>query len=53
VMALRPEGILPSRRRRAELRSGTGGLGALGAEVVGPTDTEAVTGQKTTGEVQR
>jgi branched-chain amino acid transport system permease protein len=38
VMALRPEGILPSRRRRAELRSGTGGMGALGAEVGGPTD---------------
>jgi len=49
VMALRPEGILPSSRRRAELRSGTGGMGALGAEVVGPTDT----GETVTGEVQR
>jgi branched-chain amino acid transport system permease protein len=49
VMALRPEGILPSRRRRAELRSGTGGMGALGAEVAGPTDT----GETVTEEVQR
>lgn len=36
VMALRPEGILPSRRRRAELREGTGGMGSLGAEVPDP-----------------
>jgi len=36
VMALRPEGLLPSRRRRAELREGSGGMGSLGAEVAGP-----------------
>ncbi|WP_352243479.1 branched-chain amino acid ABC transporter permease [Lentzea sp. NBRC 105346] len=40
MMALRPEGLLPSRRRKAELREGTGGMGAMGAEVAGPT-TEA------------
>jgi len=40
MMALRPEGILPSRQRKAELREGTGGMGSLGAEVAGP-DTEA------------
>jgi len=33
VMALRPEGLLPSRRRRAELREGSGGMGRLGGEV--------------------
>jgi branched-chain amino acid transport system permease protein len=33
VMILRPEGLLPSRRRRAELAEGTGGMGSLGAEV--------------------
>ena len=36
MMALRPEGIWPSRRRRAELAEGTGGMGALGGEVGGP-----------------
>ncbi|MDR6595777.1 branched-chain amino acid transport system permease protein [Saccharothrix longispora] len=40
MMALRPEGLLPSRRRRAELQEGTGGMGAMGAEVAGP-DSEA------------
>nr|WP_245191978.1 branched-chain amino acid ABC transporter permease [Amycolatopsis azurea] len=40
MMALRPEGLLPSRQRKAELREGTGGMGALGAEVAGP-DSEA------------
>jgi len=37
LMALRPEGLLPSRRRRAELAEGTGGMGSMGAEVAGPT----------------
>lgn len=37
LMALRPEGLLPSRRRRAELAEGTGGMGSMGAEVVSPT----------------
>jgi len=42
MMALRPEGILPSRQRKAELREGTGGLGSLGGEVAGPgTDAPA------------
>lgn len=36
MMALRPEGLLPSRQRKAELREGTGGMGAMGAEVAGP-----------------
>ncbi|MEU5696992.1 branched-chain amino acid ABC transporter permease [Actinosynnema sp. NPDC020468] len=42
MMALRPEGLLPSRRRKAELHEGTGGMGALGAEVPGP-DTDVTT----------
>jgi branched-chain amino acid transport system permease protein len=33
MMIFRPEGLLPSRRRRAELAEGTGGMGHLGAEV--------------------
>jgi branched-chain amino acid transport system permease protein len=33
MMIIRPEGLLPSRRRRAELAEGTGGMGTLGAEV--------------------
>jgi branched-chain amino acid transport system permease protein len=41
MMALRPEGLLPSRRRRAELAEGTGGMGSLGAEVGGPGTTAA------------
>ena len=36
MMALRPEGIWPSRRRQAELAEGSGGMGALGGEVGGP-----------------
>jgi branched-chain amino acid transport system permease protein len=36
MMALRPEGIWPSRRRKAELEEGTGGMGTMGAEVAGP-----------------
>ncbi|CAA9233626.1 MAG: Branched-chain amino acid transport system permease protein LivM [uncultured Corynebacteriales bacterium] len=32
MMIVRPEGLIPSRRRRAELAEGTGGLGALGGE---------------------
>ncbi|MBP2338159.1 branched-chain amino acid transport system permease protein [Saccharothrix coeruleofusca] len=42
MMGLRPEGLLPSRRRKAELHEGTGGMGAMGAEVAGP-ETEAST----------
>jgi len=40
IMAFRPEGIWPSRQRQAELHEGTGGMGALGAEIAGP-DSEA------------
>ncbi|HEY6745005.1 MAG TPA: branched-chain amino acid ABC transporter permease [Mycobacteriales bacterium] len=36
MMILRPEGILPSRRRRAELAEGGGGSGHLGAEGAAP-----------------
>lgn len=36
MMIFRPEGIWPSRRRRAELREGTGSMGSMGAEVAGP-----------------
>ena len=33
MMIIRPEGLLPSRQRRAELGEGTGGMGTLGGEV--------------------
>jgi branched-chain amino acid transport system permease protein len=33
MMIVRPEGLLPSRQRRAELAEGTGGMGSLGGEV--------------------
>jgi branched-chain amino acid transport system permease protein len=33
AMALRPQGLLPSRQRSAELAEGTGGMGSLAAEV--------------------
>ncbi len=36
MMTLRPEGLIPSRRRKAEMAEGTGGMGSLGAEVVDP-----------------
>jgi branched-chain amino acid transport system permease protein len=32
MMIIRPEGLLPSRQRRAELAEGTGGMGSLGGE---------------------
>ena len=40
MMAVRPEGILPSGRRRAELAEGTGGMGTMGAEVADATTTD-------------
>ncbi|MQY02246.1 branched-chain amino acid ABC transporter permease [Actinomadura macrotermitis] len=40
MMILRPEGLLPSRQRKAEMKEGAGTLGAMGGEVAGP-DTEA------------
>jgi branched-chain amino acid transport system permease protein len=36
MMIWRPEGLLPSTRRRAEFAEGTGGLGSMGGEVAGP-----------------
>jgi branched-chain amino acid transport system permease protein len=33
MMALRPQGLLPSRQRSAEMKEGTGGMGSLGAEI--------------------
>jgi branched-chain amino acid transport system permease protein len=33
IMIFRPEGLIPSRKRRAELAGGEGGMGRLGAEV--------------------
>jgi branched-chain amino acid transport system permease protein len=42
LMIFRPEGLLPSRRRKAELAEGTGGMGSLGAEVGGPSAPHAV-----------
>jgi branched-chain amino acid transport system permease protein len=33
MMIFRPEGLLPSRQRRAEMAEGQGGMGAMGAEV--------------------
>jgi branched-chain amino acid transport system permease protein len=44
MMIFRPEGLLPSGRRRAEFAEGSGGMGSLGAEVAGtesaPTTVE-------------
>jgi branched-chain amino acid transport system permease protein len=40
TMALRPQGLLPSRQRSAEFKEGAGGMGTLGAGVPGPTDPE-------------
>lgn len=36
MMVFRPQGLLPSRQRRAELQEGSGGMGSMGAEVGGP-----------------
>ena len=41
MMIIRPEGLLPSRQRRAELAEGTGGMGALGGEA-GPVADQRV-----------
>jgi branched-chain amino acid transport system permease protein len=43
MMALRPEGLLPSRRRKAELAEGTGGMGSMGAEIATPTAAPGAT----------
>ncbi|GLZ03699.1 branched-chain amino acid ABC transporter permease [Actinomadura sp. NBRC 104412] len=43
MMALRPEGLLPSRQRKAELAEGTGGMGSMGAEVATPTSAPGAT----------
>lgn len=42
MMIFRPEGIWPSRQRKAEMKEGTGGMGSLGGEVAGP-DSDAGT----------
>ncbi|MBX6765592.1 MAG: branched-chain amino acid ABC transporter permease [Actinomadura rubrobrunea] len=41
MMVFRPEGLWPSRRRKAELEEGTGGMGSMGAEVAGPVTAGA------------
>jgi branched-chain amino acid transport system permease protein len=41
LMVFRPEGLLPSRRRKAELAEGAGGMGSMGAEVAGPATVAA------------
>nr|WP_285567173.1 branched-chain amino acid ABC transporter permease [Actinoallomurus iriomotensis] len=41
LMVFRPEGLLPSRRRKAELAEGSGGMGSMGAEVAGPATVAA------------
>ena len=41
LMIFRPEGIWPSRQRKAEMREGTGGMGSMGGEVAGPTSEGA------------
>jgi branched-chain amino acid transport system permease protein len=45
MMIFRPQGLIPSRRRAAELETGSaaGGLGALGAEVAGEVPAAAST----------
>jgi branched-chain amino acid transport system permease protein len=45
MMILRPEGLLPSRRRKAEFAEGGGGMGTMGAEVAGPTTDTTVAAQ--------
>ncbi|MDQ1358688.1 MAG: branched-chain amino acid transport system permease protein [Acidimicrobiaceae bacterium] len=41
MMIFRPEGLLPSRKRRAELAEGQGGMGSLGGTVVVPPPEES------------
>src|SRR5438046_9436871 len=41
MMALRPEGILPSRRRKAEFAEGAGGLGRMAGASVSRADAGA------------
>ncbi|MFC4908028.1 branched-chain amino acid ABC transporter permease [Actinomadura gamaensis] len=36
MMIFRPEGLWPSRQRKAEFAEGSGGMGTMGAEVPGP-----------------
>lgn len=45
MMALRPEGLLPSRTRKSEIAEGAGGMGSLGAEVADPTQKVAEVGE--------
>ncbi|MFD0687119.1 branched-chain amino acid ABC transporter permease [Actinomadura fibrosa] len=47
MMIVRPEGLIPSRQRKAEMEEGSGGLGSMGAEVAGPgTSAGAEVGSK-------
>lgn len=41
LMIFRPEGIWPSSQRKAEMKEGGGGMGALGAEVATPAQETA------------
>lgn len=43
MMIFRPEGLWPSRQRKAELAEGSGGMGSMGAEVAGPGSAAEVT----------
>ncbi|MEV4254271.1 branched-chain amino acid ABC transporter permease [Spirillospora sp. NPDC049652] len=43
MMIFRPEGLWPSRQRKAELAEGTGGMGSMGAEIPGPGTAAEVT----------
>lgn len=45
LMVFRPEGLLPSRRRKAELAEGSGGMGTMGAEVGGPVTVAGEVGE--------
>jgi branched-chain amino acid transport system permease protein len=52
MMIFRPQGLIPSRRRAAELETGSaaGGLGALGAEVVGEVPAAAAASRSGVGD---
>ena len=49
TMTLRPQGLLPSRQRSAELAEGGGGSGHLGAEVPGRTPARTPETPQTAG----
>jgi branched-chain amino acid transport system permease protein len=47
MMVLRPEGLIPSRRHKAEMAEGTGGMGSMGAEIAGPGTSSGAEGGTT------